>query len=124
MGARIDFKALQHKPMRPQMRAPVKPAKRSKIGLVCEYCGHPHSASGQRTAITRDHILPREHGRMPAADIRNIRQACRCCNESRAILGHSTVALMLLLSVTKGWDRKARLALAVKWMRIGRRTES
>ena len=87
----------------------------------CAYCNRATVAARDAGPLmrTRDHILPRAHGRSP--DVHNVRPACWGCNQLRADLGHCVGALMLAL--IEGGRRRlpapdAAVALGMKAMRV------
>jgi len=79
----------------------------------CAYCGielveehHPHIR-------TRDHILPRQFGRIPPQVARNLRPACGACNMLRGTLGHC-VGLLMLCVIEARYRQKEMLDVAVE----------
>lgn len=64
----------------------------------CAYCCHPLTANHPKEAyrLTKDHILPRERGRLPG-HIWNIRPSCYRCNQERAKVDHCSAVLVLMI---------------------------
>lgn len=62
----------------------------------CYYCGLRLTDLPGPQNRTRDHILPRQFGRM-VREVRNLRPCCKDCNQLRAVLGHCSGALMLAI---------------------------
>lgn len=86
---------------------------------VCAYCDKVILDED----ATRDHILPRERGRIDGKreGIRNIRYACARCNQLRGLTAHCPAAMACVRYVSNDTkvpfasDREKELRLAIAW---------